>query len=39
VYDIKKGNTDDEIDFYMCINDENGKNREDYVELRILYFI
>jgi hypothetical protein len=39
VYDIQKGNTDDEINFYMSINDEKGKSREDYVELRILYFI
>jgi hypothetical protein len=39
VYDIQKGNTDDEINFYMGINDEKGKSREDYVELRILYFI
>jgi hypothetical protein len=39
VYDIQKGYTDDEINFYMCINDEKGKNHEDYVELMILYFI
>jgi hypothetical protein len=39
VYDIQKGNTDDGINFYMGINDEKGKRREDYVELRILYFI
>jgi hypothetical protein len=30
---------DVEINFYMDINDEKGKNHEDYVELRILYFI
>jgi hypothetical protein len=28
---------DIEIDFYMCINDEKEKSREDYIELRILY--
>jgi hypothetical protein len=30
---------DVEINFYMCINDEKGKNHEDHVELRILYLI
>jgi hypothetical protein len=39
VYNIQKGNTDDEINFYIVINDEKGKSREDYVELMILYFI
>jgi hypothetical protein len=39
VYDIQKGNTDDEINFYMDINDEKRKSHEDYVELMILYFI
>jgi hypothetical protein len=39
VYNIQKGNTDVEINFYIGINDEKGKSREDYVELRILYFI
>jgi hypothetical protein len=39
VYDIQKGNTDDEINFYMGTNDEKGKSHEDYIELRILYFI
>jgi hypothetical protein len=39
VYDTQKGNTDEEINFYMCINDEKEKSHEDYVELRILYFI
>jgi hypothetical protein len=39
VYDIQKGNTDDEINFYMGINDEKEKSHEDYVELRVLYFI
>jgi hypothetical protein len=29
----------DEINFYMGINDEKRKSREDYIELRILYFI
>jgi hypothetical protein len=39
VYDIQKGNTNDEIYFYMGIIDDKGKSHEDYVELRILYFI
>jgi hypothetical protein len=39
VCNIQKGNTDAEINFYMDINDEKRKNHEDYVELRILYFI
>jgi hypothetical protein len=39
VYDIQKGNTDDEINFYMGINYKKGKSHEDHVELRILYFI
>jgi hypothetical protein len=39
VYNIQKGNTDVEINFYMGINDEKEKIREDYVKLRILYFI
>jgi hypothetical protein len=39
VYNIQKGNTNVEIIFYMGINDEKGKSHEDYVELRILYFI
>jgi hypothetical protein len=39
VYNIQKGNTDVEINFYMGVNDEKGKSREDYIELRILYFI
>jgi hypothetical protein len=39
VYNIYKGNTDVEINFYMGINDEKGKSHKDYVELRILYFI
>jgi hypothetical protein len=30
---------DVEINFYMSINDEKGKNHKNYVELRILYFI
>jgi hypothetical protein len=29
VYIIQKGNTDVEINFYMGINDEKGKGRED----------
>jgi hypothetical protein len=39
VYDIQKGNTDDEINFYMGINDEKVKSHEDNIELRISYFI
>jgi hypothetical protein len=39
VYNIKKGNMDVEINFYMDINDEKGKSHEDYVELTISYFI
>jgi hypothetical protein len=39
VYNIQRGNTDIEINFYMDINDEKGKSHEDYIELRILYFI
>jgi hypothetical protein len=39
VYKIQNGNTDVEINFYMGINDEKAKSHEDYVELRILYFI
>jgi hypothetical protein len=39
VYNIQKGNTGVEINFYMSINDEKEKSYEDYVELRILYFI
>jgi hypothetical protein len=38
VYDIQQGNTNDEIKFYMGYNEENGKSREDSLELRILYF-
>jgi hypothetical protein len=39
VYNIQKGNTDVKINFYMGINDEKGKSHEDYIELRIIYFI
>jgi hypothetical protein len=39
VYNIQKGNTNVEINFYMGINDEKVKSREDYIEFRILYFI
>jgi hypothetical protein len=39
VYNIQKGNTNVEINFYMSINDEKEKSCEDYVELSILYFI
>jgi hypothetical protein len=39
VYNIQRGNTNVEINFYMGINDKKGKSHEDYKELRILYFI
>jgi hypothetical protein len=39
VHDIQKGNTDDEIKFYMDCNKEKGKSLEDSLKLRILYFI
>jgi hypothetical protein len=39
VYDIQKGNTNDEINFYMGYNKEKRKSHEDFLELRILYFI
>jgi hypothetical protein len=39
VYNIQKGNTNVEINFYMSINDEKEKSCEDYVKLSILYFI
>jgi hypothetical protein len=39
VYNIQKGNTDVEINFYMGINDEKGQNHGDYVEFSILYLI
>jgi hypothetical protein len=39
VYVIKKGNMNDEINFYMGYNEEKGKSREDFLELRIVYFI
>jgi hypothetical protein len=36
--DIPKGNTNDEIKLYMGNNEEKGKSRKDFLELRILYF-
>jgi hypothetical protein len=39
VYDIQKGNMNDEIKFYMGYNEETEKGHEDSLELRILYFI
>jgi hypothetical protein len=39
VHDIQKGNTNDEINFYMSYNEEKGKSHEDSLELMILYFI
>jgi hypothetical protein len=39
VYDIQKGNMNDEIKFYIDYNEEKGKSREDSLELMILYFI
>jgi hypothetical protein len=39
VYDIQKGDTNDEINFYMGYIEEKGKSHEDSLKLRILYFI
>jgi hypothetical protein len=39
VYDIQKGNMNNEIKFYMGYNEEKGKSRENSLELMILYFI
>jgi hypothetical protein len=39
VNNIQKRNADVEIKFHMSINDEKEKSHEDYVELRIFYFI
>jgi hypothetical protein len=39
VYDIQKGHMNDEINFYVSYNEEKGKSHEDFLELRILYFI
>jgi hypothetical protein len=39
MYDIQKGNTNDEINFYMGYNEEKGKCYEDSLELRIVYLI
>jgi hypothetical protein len=39
VYNIQRGNTDVEINFYMGINNEKGIYLKDFVELMILYFI
>jgi hypothetical protein len=39
VYDIQKGNMNDEINFYMGYNEEKGKSHEDSLELSIVYFI
>jgi hypothetical protein len=39
VYNIQKGNTNIEVNFYLGINDKKGKSHKDYVEFRILYFI
>jgi hypothetical protein len=38
VNDILKGNTNDEIKFYIGNNEEKEKRHEDSLELRILYF-
>jgi hypothetical protein len=38
VYDIQKGNKNDEIKLYMGYNEEKGKSREDSLELRIFIF-
>jgi hypothetical protein len=39
VCDIQKGNTNNEINFYMGYNEEKWKSHEDSLELKILYFI
>jgi hypothetical protein len=39
VYDIQKGNMNDEINFYMGYNEEKGKSYKDSLELMIVYFI
>jgi hypothetical protein len=39
VYDIQKGNTNDEINFYMGYNEEKEKSHKDSLELMIVYFI
>jgi hypothetical protein len=39
VYDIQKGNTNDEINFYMHYNKEKEKSHEESLKLRILFFI
>jgi hypothetical protein len=36
VYYIQKGNTNDEINFYMSYNEEKGKSSENSLELMIL---
>jgi hypothetical protein len=38
VNDIPKGNTNDEIKFYIGNNEEKGKSHKDFLELMILYF-
>jgi hypothetical protein len=39
VYNIQRGNTNVEINFYVGINDEKEKRHKDYVELMVLYLI
>jgi hypothetical protein len=39
VYDIQKGNTNDEINFYMDYNEEKGKSNKYSIELRTVSFI
>jgi hypothetical protein len=39
VYDIQKGNTNDEINFYVGYNEEKLKSRKNSLELWIAYFI
>jgi hypothetical protein len=39
VYDIQKGHMNDEKNLYVSYNEEKGKSHEDFLELRILYFI
>jgi hypothetical protein len=38
VCDIQKGNTNDEINFYMSYNEEKEKSQEDSLELWIIIF-
>jgi hypothetical protein len=39
VYDIQKGNMNNQINLYMGYNEEKEKSHEDSLELMIVYFI